>query len=204
MSGTRPGIVYDSSLELSLNIMRLLFNANQHSKNVPYDVFTIPELTENIDLRADYFSWLMDKSVRLDLKKENHFFATNFFFAYFQPMNFYLCNYPFLFDAKAKTLLLETDQTIQMGTAMNNAANMTLYSMMNSNAMNIERVSPFVYLQVSRENLVQDTIKEITRCIGRDLKKPLKVKFNGEEAEDAGSFHSLTIFDSKSLRFSLF
>lgn len=63
ISGTKPRIVYDPNLELALNVMRLLFTENHHAKKVPYDVFTIPELTENIDLRADYISWLMDKSV---------------------------------------------------------------------------------------------------------------------------------------------
>lgn len=86
---------------------------------------------------------------------------------------------------------------------MNNAANMTLYSMMNSN-VNIERVSPFVHLHVSRENLVQDTIKEITLCIGRDLKKPLKVKFHGEEAEDAGLFHFTHSLNSRLLNLNDF
>lgn len=62
-SGAKPRIVYDTSLELSLNILRLLFHANHQSNKVPYDVFTIPELIENIDLRSDYVSWLMDKSV---------------------------------------------------------------------------------------------------------------------------------------------
>lgn len=62
-SGTKPRIVYDTSLELSLNTLRLLFHANHQSNKVSYDVFTIPELIDNIDLRSDYVSWLMDKSV---------------------------------------------------------------------------------------------------------------------------------------------
>lgn len=64
-AGAKPRVEYDANLELALNTMRLLFAANHHSKKVPYDVFTIPELTENIDLRSDYVSWLMDKCVRL-------------------------------------------------------------------------------------------------------------------------------------------
>lgn len=62
--GAKPRIQYDVSLELVLNVMRLLFNANHQSEKVPYSAFTIPELTENIDLRSDYVNWLMDKSVR--------------------------------------------------------------------------------------------------------------------------------------------
>lgn len=64
--GTKPRIVYDPNLEMALNIMRLLFHENHHSNRLTYDVFTIPELTENIDLRSDYVSWLMDKCVRLN------------------------------------------------------------------------------------------------------------------------------------------
>lgn len=62
--GEKPRITYDINLESALNIMRLLFTHNHHASKVPYDVFTIPELAEKIDLRNDYFSWLMDRSVR--------------------------------------------------------------------------------------------------------------------------------------------
>lgn len=49
-----------------------------------------------------------------------------------------------------------------------------------------EDASQFVVFNVTRENLVEDTIREICMYQPRDLKKPLKVKFHGEEAEDAG------------------
>lgn len=38
----------------------------------------------------------------------------------------------------------------------------------------------------SNYSIVNDTIREICVCNKKDLKKPLKVKFFGEEAEDAG------------------
>ncbi|GBP08289.1 Probable E3 ubiquitin-protein ligase HERC4 [Eumeta japonica] len=72
-----------------------------------------------------------------------------------RPEAFNICNYPFLFNAAAKTTLLQTDQAIQMHQAMQNASN-------------------------------DDTIREIAQYKQSDLKKPLKVKFCGEEAEDAG------------------
>lgn len=61
--GAKTRIQYDAHLESSLNVMRLLFTSNHQAEKVPYSVFTIPELIENIDLRSDYVSWLMDKSV---------------------------------------------------------------------------------------------------------------------------------------------
>lgn len=84
---------------------------------------------------------------------------------------FYLCDYPFLFDAKAKTLLLQTDQAIQMRSAMNNA--------MTQNFMyvghGLEPVQQFIVLNVTRDNLVQDTLRELMQYGSGDLKKPLKV-----------------------------
>lgn len=41
-------------------------------------------------------------------------------------------------------------------------------------------------MNVTRENLVQDSLRELQRYSQSDLKKPLKIKFQGEEAEDAG------------------
>lgn len=65
---------------------------------------------------------------------------------------------------------------------MNNAANAAIVSLINGHMVS----SPFIFLNVSRENIVEDTIKEIMQYSKGDLKKPLKVKFHGEEAEDAG------------------
>jgi len=39
----------------------------------------------------------------------------------------------------------------------------------------IDPVNPFLVLQVSRSNLVQDTIMQLTKQAVMDLKKPLKV-----------------------------
>jgi len=47
-------------------------------------------------------------------------------------------------------------------------------------------ISQFIVLNVTRENLVQDSLRELQRYTQSDLKKPLKIKFQGEEAEDAG------------------
>lgn len=49
-----------------------------------------------------------------------------------------------------------------------------------------QNVNEYVVFNVTRENIVNDTIREIFLCNAKDLKKPLKVKFFGEEAEDAG------------------
>lgn len=97
---------------------------------------------------------------------------------------FHLCDYPFLFDAKAKTLLLQTDQSIQMQSAMQRAATSGILNSLFGN--HSADISQFVTFEVTRNNLVHDTIREIMQHRPQDLKKPLKVKFQNEEAEDAG------------------
>lgn len=47
-------------------------------------------------------------------------------------------------------------------------------------------MSQYIVLNVTRENIVDDTIRELALYQASDLKKPLKVKFYDEEAEDAG------------------
>lgn len=94
---------------------------------------------------------------------------------------FHLCDFPFIFDVAAKTLLLQTDQHLQMQQAVHNAqSQVTFMDYLMGN------VHDFLLLNVTRENLVADTIREIRNYTRKDYKKPLKVKFCGEEAEDAG------------------
>lgn len=95
-----------------------------------------------------------------------------------------MCEYPFLFDVKAKTLLLQTDQAIQMQKAINQATSTGILRSLFSNQP--QEISQFVVFNVTRDNLVTDTIREIMSYLPEELKKPLKVKFAGEEAEDAG------------------
>lgn len=54
------------------------------------------------------------------------------------------------------------------------------------NWLSYGHVSQYIVLNVTRENLVQDSLRELQRYSQSDLKKPLKIKFQGEEAEDAG------------------
>ncbi|KAL0203080.1 hypothetical protein M9458_001098, partial [Cirrhinus mrigala] len=46
--------------------------------------------------------------------------------------------------------------------------------------------NPFLVLHVRRNHLVSDALRELTVYSDVDLKKPLKVIFDGEEAVDAG------------------
>lgn len=100
-----------------------------------------------------------------------------------QEKHIYICDYPFLFDVNAKTLILQTDQTIQMYQAILQS---DLYDRHVFAQWSQTGQSDYVVFNVTRENIVDDTITELLRAGAPALKKPLKVKFMGEEAEDAG------------------
>ncbi|XP_076648302.1 HECT and RLD domain containing E3 ubiquitin ligase 4 [Halictus rubicundus] len=164
------GVMWDSTFQLILDLLRLLNKLNNEGEDgniVPYSTFHLPELVDFIDIRSDYVKWISEKE---------------------SPSQKVFCHYPFLLDAQAKTILLETDQAIQMQSAMNEAAtravmNQMFFDLFSANAgPHIQ----FVILNVSRERIVQDTLTELSQYDSSDLKKPLRVKFHGEEAMDQG------------------
>ncbi|XP_017957265.1 probable E3 ubiquitin-protein ligase HERC4 isoform X1 [Drosophila navojoa] len=151
---------YNSDLEAVLQFLTKLCRVNDsRDARLNFRLFYWPEITDYVDVQQEYFRWIAAES------------ATEF----------NICNYPFLFDASAKTSLLQADQALQMQSAMSNAISNAFY-----NLLNYGHISQYIVLNVTRENLVQDSIRELQRYSQSDLKKPLKIKFHGEEAEDAG------------------
>ncbi|BES87517.1 e3 ubiquitin-protein ligase [Nesidiocoris tenuis] len=147
------------ALELLSRLSKL--NTSETSAKVKYEHFYLSELTEAIDVRADYVKWATVKS------------GKKFF-----------CDYAFLFDASAKMMLLQTDQTIQMHSAVQEATQRALTQLLFSPAP--ISVQPILELTVSRQNIIQDTIAQLSNYSDVDYKKPLRITFIGEEAEDAG------------------
>ncbi|KAK2560307.1 putative E3 ubiquitin-protein ligase HERC4 [Acropora cervicornis] len=97
---------------------------------------------------------------------------------------FSFCRYPFVFDAEAKTTLLQTDAVMQMQSAVEEVNRRNLRSM--NSPMPIDPVNPILMIVVKRESIVEHTLTQIMKCGPYDLKKPLKVVFLGEEGVDAG------------------
>jgi E3 ubiquitin-protein ligase HERC4 len=153
VAGDKQMARYDKHLVTCLNILLMLFRINhqERKQKVPYEAFNLPEVTELLDVRQDYIQWLFD---------------TN-------PSNFHLCSYPFLFDAPAKMMILQTDQAVQMHNAMQAATAQSLMTMFTG----VPGASQFIVLNVARENIVEDTIRELAQYRASDLKKPLKVEW---------------------------
>jgi E3 ubiquitin-protein ligase HERC4 len=69
--------------------------------------------------------------------------------------------------------ILQTDQAVQMHKAMN--AHIPMSSLMAFPGIGF--VSPYIVLNVTRDNIVRDTIRELAQYRASDLKKPLRVRF---------------------------
>uniref|UniRef100_A0AAR2LM97 HECT domain-containing protein n=1 Tax=Pygocentrus nattereri TaxID=42514 RepID=A0AAR2LM97_PYGNA len=133
---------------------------------IQYDKFYVHELEELVDIRSDYVTWIQQQMFSMVSKV-------------------ILCKYPFIFDAQAKTTLLQTDAVIQMQMAVDQAQRQNFSSLFLSGGA-AESVNPCLILIVRRENVVGDTMEVLRKSKNVDYKKPLKVIFVGEEAVDAG------------------
>lgn len=154
-------------LDTSLQLLELLHMVNEKSGQIiQYDKFYIHELDSLIDIRNDYVMW-----IQRQIYPMGHDGLVT------------MCRYPFVFDAQAKTTLLQADAVLQMQMAVDQAQ-MQNFSSMFSPA--VESVNPCLILIVRRENIVGDTMEVLRKSKNVDYKKPLKVIFVGEEAVDAG------------------
>uniref|UniRef100_A0A3Q3SEB0 HECT and RLD domain containing E3 ubiquitin protein ligase 4 n=1 Tax=Mastacembelus armatus TaxID=205130 RepID=A0A3Q3SEB0_9TELE len=155
--------IFTCFLDTSLRLLEILHKVNERAGQIiQYDKFYIHELDELIDIRNDYVTWIQRQMY---------------------PLVSLLWTYPFVFDAQAKTTLLQTDAVIQMQMAVDQAQMQNFSSMF---LPAVESVNPCLILIVRRENIVGDTMEVLRKSKNVDYKKPLKVIFVGEEAVDAG------------------
>lgn len=167
-------VFYENYFLATLRLLEKLHKVNLKAKHVDYNCFYIPDITNLVDIQEDYLKWFLS---RADIKtasspSKNDFPSVN------------LCAYPFILNAQAKTTMLQTDAELQMQMAVS-GANLHNVFMLLTLEPQLAR-NPYLVLHVRRNHLVSDTLRELTMYSDVDLKKPLKVIFDGEEAVDAG------------------
>ncbi|KAM6306287.1 putative E3 ubiquitin-protein ligase HERC4 isoform 2-T2 [Aegotheles albertisi] len=153
-------------LHTAFRVLEILHRVNERGQVIQYDRFYIHEVQDLIDIRNDYVSWVQQQV-----------------FGMLTDIPVTICTYPFVFDAQAKTTLLQTDAVIQMQMAVDQAHRQNLSSLF---LPVFESVNPCLILMVRRDNIVGDAVEVLRKTKNVDYKKPLKVIFVGEEAVDAG------------------
>ncbi|KAM9365582.1 putative E3 ubiquitin-protein ligase HERC4 isoform 2-T2 [Pholidichthys leucotaenia] len=147
--------IFSCFLDTALSLLEILHTVNERSGQIiQYDKFYINELDDLINIRNDYVTWI-----------QRQMYPTG------QDSMVTLCKYPFVFDAQAKTTLLQTDAVIQMQMAVDQAQMQNFSSMF---LPAVESVNPCLILIVRRENIVGDTMEVLRKSKNVDYKKPLK------------------------------
>ncbi|RXM96705.1 putative E3 ubiquitin-protein ligase HERC4 [Acipenser ruthenus] len=97
--------IFNSFLHIALKILEILHRVNERSAQIiQYDKFYIHELHSLIDIKNDYITWIQQQMYGVDLNQGLEM----------PDMPVTICTYPFVFDAQAKTTLLQTDAVLQM------------------------------------------------------------------------------------------
>ncbi|XP_063291143.1 probable E3 ubiquitin-protein ligase HERC4 isoform X2 [Pelobates fuscus] len=159
--------IFNAFINVALKVLEILHRVNEKAGQIiPYDKFYIHEIQDFIDIRNDYINWIQHQAFRMG-----------------SDVPVTICTYPFVFDAQAKTTLLQTDAVIQMQMAVDQAHRQNFSSLF---LPVMESVDPCLILIVRRDNIVGDAMEVLRKTKNIDYKKPLKVIFVGEEAVDAG------------------
>ncbi|ORY52963.1 hypothetical protein BCR33DRAFT_675135 [Rhizoclosmatium globosum] len=86
-------------------------------------------------------------------------------------------NYPFLLDSHAKGDILKIENMITMRHELQDSFFRAMFIGVNS---------PYLHLEVRRDNVVRDSVAQLATKTTHDLKKQLRVTFVGEEGIDDG------------------
>ncbi|XP_040274077.1 probable E3 ubiquitin-protein ligase HERC3 isoform X2 [Bufo bufo] len=164
-------VLFASYITAALRLLEKLHKVNVKAQHVEHDQFYIPEISSLVDIQEDYLMWFLNQA---GLKVHPSIMQDSVT----------LCSYPFVFDAQAKTKMLQTDAELQMQVAINGANLQNVFMLLSLDPMLAK--NPYLVLHVRRTSLVSDALRELSIHSDIDLKKPLKVKFDGEEAEDDG------------------
>ncbi|XP_076831350.1 putative E3 ubiquitin-protein ligase HERC3 isoform X2 [Brachyhypopomus gauderio] len=164
-------VFMESYISATLKLLEKLHKVNLKAQHVDYNHFYIPDITSLVDIQEDYLKWFLSKA---EIKMRS------------PPVqsSVTLCAYPFILNAQAKTTMLQTDAELQMQMAVSGANLHNVFMLLTLEPLLVQ--NPYLVLHVRRDHLVSDALRELTIYSDVDLKKPLKVIFDGEEAVDAG------------------
>ncbi|KAI7693200.1 putative E3 ubiquitin-protein ligase HERC3 [Sarcoptes scabiei] len=159
------------NVALSLDMLKQLYSVNKMFEKVSYKEFYIQDISDLFDLKFDYIAW------------KNQRFQN-----YSKVKNYFLCDYPFIFDAPAKNIILATDSDMQQSRAAESTVRAQIIMQIASASQSEIHIDPYFTIYVHRDTLLQDTVQQLCfhHVKSSEFKKPLRVYFEGEEAVDAG------------------
>uniref|UniRef100_A0A7S1KNI6 HECT-type E3 ubiquitin transferase n=1 Tax=Percolomonas cosmopolitus TaxID=63605 RepID=A0A7S1KNI6_9EUKA len=164
--------IVDEQIMFATIFLGMLNDANEmhenESEKIDYKEFYNDAVNNIFDLKSDTKRWRELKPMRQSTHLGNrpaHF------------SNFTFIDYPFILDPSAKSKVLSINAQFEQMDEVRGA----IFSSFLGGGLQ----QPYLVLQVDRNNLISSCLYQI-EMNRNNLKKPLKVKFIGEEGQDEG------------------
>ena len=165
-------------------VFNIFHSVNEKYNIIDYKCFYNENLSKNLNLEREFQIFLKNEKILKERENMSEDSENN---ENDKKLEFTLLSYIWLFDPSAKyeiiNLFNEDKQIKQVSNINYNGLNefeQFVYLGILLNARDI-----FFKLKINRENLIEDTLNEISKYSDK-LQYPLKVEFLGEEAEDEG------------------
>jgi E3 ubiquitin-protein ligase HECTD2 len=168
----QPRLVYseDWQLKAGAKVMALVFAANNLT-HVRRNEVSTKHAHGHLLATSDFYNTMLDC---LD-------FQTDFEAWESRKGKFSFCQYPFFLSIWAKIQILEFDAKRQM---QGKAREAFFDSILSHKSYN-----QYLFISVRRECLIEDSLMKVSEVVGsgsEDIKKGLRIEFQGEEGVDAG------------------
>ena len=158
---------------------------SSHSKSevrlptkLTFNDFENDAINEEIDLKEDFRTWYLSRRENMQRNRAPSDFGD-------RKMRFSFCLYPFILDAAAKANILRYEASVEQ--QKNQRQSFMEHMMPNGLGQFTVRADVmYLVLKVRRDHIVEDTLTKVDSKPNSDLKKPLKIIFEGEEGVDEG------------------
>ncbi|KAI0124970.1 HECT-domain-containing protein [Xylariales sp. AK1849] len=160
----------DWQLKAGAKIMALMFAANDLT-NVRRNEVSVRHSHGHLLATSDFYNTMLDC---LDFKTDFEMWES-------RRGKFSFCHYPFFLSIWAKIQILEFDAKRQMQGKAREAFFDSILSH--------KSYTQYLFLSVRRDCLIEDSLAKVSEVVGsgsEDIKKGLRIEFQGEEGVDAG------------------
>eukprot|EP01097_Dermamoeba_algensis_P009777 TRINITY_DN7019_c0_g1_i1.p1 TRINITY_DN7019_c0_g1~~TRINITY_DN7019_c0_g1_i1.p1 ORF type:complete len:593 (-),score=139.11 TRINITY_DN7019_c0_g1_i1:507-2285(-) len=149
-----------------------LYRVNEQKQLIPVKAFYNHVISKNFELKEDH-----RRFVAMPITKGHGSNQTS-------HLKFSFCYFPFFFDELAKSKVMRIEAEKQMNMVYENEVGNVLMRAM-GHSSGVFEPKPYLVLHVKRDNIVHDTMTQLTEK-SNELKKPLKVVFKKEKGVDEG------------------
>ncbi|CDW90384.1 hect e3 ubiquitin [Stylonychia lemnae] len=164
-SGTFKSKVIENGVRF-LDIFNEANNKRPLKLRLSYKEFYNDAINKELNLQDHFVQWIQEREIAR---------ASNV--PYDRHAKFTICNYPWILDAANKSDMIK----IQNKFSMEQQQHLNIMDMLRQPGLQ----SLYMYLEVRRENILEDTLNKIVNP-GLNFKKPLRVQFVGEPGVDEG------------------